>query len=97
MPPRDGLWYLADIPLASTDGYNAINDFKDVSPVDSRLLGYCCADKTFMPNLGYMPKCSNGLPAYYVTEYDPRCVCGGETGSMSPYVGAGLYYSVPVY
>jgi hypothetical protein len=96
-PPRDGLWYLAAIPITSTDAYNAVSDFAGVDPVDSRLLGYCCPDHTFQPNLGYFPKCQVGTPNYYVTEYDPRCVCSPESARMTPSVGPDLYYSVPVY
>lgn len=87
--PHKALWYLAAIPASSKDARNAIDDFANVPPVSSRLLGACVDQKTFVRFDG------NALPpnaniTHYIVEYDPRCTCretshvNTETWVVSP-------------
>jgi hypothetical protein len=108
-PPKSALYYLALIPYVPppaplSDAEQAVVDDKLVKPVDSRILGYCLEDNSFLPNLwdavGTRPPNPDPGPnhtiLYSVTEYDPRCTCNGtETALTTATVGEPLYDSVP--
>jgi hypothetical protein len=76
------LWYLAAIPMTSSDALHAVDVFKDIVPVDSKVLGHCLSDTTFVPESSPIPP--NAKVTYEITEYDPRCVCSETpTGVIS--------------
>lgn len=94
--PRSGLWYLAAIPVSSLDARRAVAEFHTVAPVNSRELGYCLADGSFVPNKGLGP---GNLPVKQViVEYDPRCVCfESSTAAASVWVDYETYSGLPTY
>jgi hypothetical protein len=107
-PPKSALYYLALIPYVPppaslSDAEQAVVDDEYVKPVDSRILGYCLEDSSFLPNLwdavGNRPPNPDPGPnhtiVYSVTEYDPRCTCyGTETAQTTATVGESLYDSL---
>jgi hypothetical protein len=75
------LWYLADIPITSTDALAAVSDFAEKPPVDSFKLGFCLTDNSFLPAGDPVPQGQKIV--FEVAEYDPRCVCEPPDGVIS--------------
>ena len=67
------LWFLAAIPIDSSWALAAVDRYARRDPVNSKVLGYCLSDKTFVPVGAPLP--INQKPVAEITEYDPRCVC----------------------
>jgi hypothetical protein len=90
--PKSELWYMALVPADSYDALDAIGEYSSVEPVTSKLLGFCYSDGSFVGNIdGTPPTYAGKTFTYYVTEYDPRCTCGGQTARCSVQVGYELY------
>ncbi len=92
---KRGLWYLAAIPVGSTDAVRAVTDFRDVVPVNSRALGYCLASGAFMLNRGNGP--GNVSVKQVIVEYDPRCVCASATALVNTWVNWATYETTPAF
>ena len=91
---KKGLWYLAAVPVGSTDAVAAIREFEDTFPVNSRALGYCLAGGGFMLNNGSGP--GNAIVKQVIVEYDPRCVCTSSTALVNTWVSWATYEAIPV-
>jgi len=91
--PRSGLWFLAAVPVGSTDAISAASEFASRAPVNSRTLGYCLADGTFLLNKGTGP--GNVQVKQVIVEYDPRCVCVSATVTVQRWVNWGTYEETP--
>jgi hypothetical protein len=69
-------WYLADIPMGSTDALAAVvSSPYTEDPIASQVVGYCFSDHSVCWD-PTMRSCNNtGKAEYEVVLYDPRCVC----------------------
>lgn len=93
--PRSGLWFLASIPVESRDAVAAVDDFSRISPVLSRVLGYCDGAGHYRSNDGSGPPVDFPVKQVIV-EYDPRCVCYEvPTTGVSTWVNWGTYGGIP--
>jgi hypothetical protein len=93
--PHSALWYLAVIPAQSTSARDAVSAYASVDPVDSRELGYCLPDGSFLPNNGDGP--GNTKIKSVVTMYDPRCVCVIADGTIQIWTSGSYYDTTPSY
>jgi hypothetical protein len=93
---RAGLWMVATIPMAPTsiDALQAVTAYRDIAPVNSRFLGYCTVNNTFVKTttVSYTPNHKSA-----VVIYDPRCVCREYVGRVATTIGAAEYNGLPRY
>ncbi|MBS2017731.1 MAG: hypothetical protein JST00_32940 [Deltaproteobacteria bacterium] len=82
-PPHSALWYLAAVPAESYEARDAVAHFNKIAPVNSRILGFCAVDGTFLLNDGDVGPADTPI-AQLVVEYDPRCICRLTPISISP-------------
>lgn len=87
--PHSALWFMAVIPAQSKEALKAIDTYRDLPPVSSRLAGFCTNDQVFYAYDGALP--AIGV-SQYVVEYDPRCTC-----SESPSAELQVHVSTPIY
>jgi hypothetical protein len=93
---RAGLWMVATIPMAPTsiDALRTVTAYRDIAPVNSRFLGYCTLNNTFVKatTVSYSPKIKSA-----VVIYDPRCVCREYVGRVGINTGTAEYNGLPRY
>lgn len=67
---HSALWFMAVIPRTPSTATDVVRAYKDVSPVNARIVGSCDVNNKFVPGFG-----STQSGQSLVVLYDPRCVC----------------------
>ncbi len=90
---HSALWFMAVIPRTSAAALDVVRNYRDVAPVNARIVGSCDVKNNFVPGFGSVQSGQS-----LVVLYDPRCVCLQAPNASLPPVGISDtdYWGLPI-
>ncbi len=90
---HSALWFMAVIPRTPTTALDVVRAYKNVAPVNARVVGSCDANDKFVPGFGNIQSGKS-----LVVLYDPRCVClESPNASLPPVMISDTdYWGLPI-